>query len=72
MILYTRRARARAAAPALARLTEWATLAARRLVRLAVAGHGHSPAAAWLTSLLGRLGAALRQVRAWVQNGGAL
>lgn len=68
-LLYTRRARERAAAPTLARLARWAALAARRLTRLLLDGRGRSPAAAWLSDLLGRLGEARRRVEGWVEVG---
>ena len=68
MILFTATARRRAAAPALATLRRWASLAGRLLARLALAGRAHSPRGAWLADLLGRLGAALRRVGAWVEG----
>jgi hypothetical protein len=65
--LYTHTARARAAARSLSTLRDWAALAERRLVQLALQGNAHSPAGAWLLDLLGRLGAAMRRIGAWVE-----
>lgn len=68
-LLFTARARSRAAAAALARIARWVRLAARRLVRLKLDGRGRSPAAAWLSDLLDRLGDARRRVERWVEVG---
>lgn len=67
--LYTARARERAASPALTRLARWADLAGRRLARLILDGRRYSPAAAWLTDLLERLGDARRRLEGWVRGG---
>ena len=69
LVLYTSRARQRAAAAQLAQLGRYARRAGDALARLALSGHAYSPRAAWLLNLLGRIGAKLRRAAQWIASG---